>query len=112
MGITIDERFISIRLARLLGKDETSDQVLAELDEYSDIVTAFVHGYTRGRGFEGERPAKPLETVIVSAAARLVDNPSHAKRQSAGMFSVSMTTLDGFTLPELAVLHRYRKRTQ
>ena len=100
------------RLARYLGRDETSDKVLADLTEYAEIVTAFVHGYTRGRGFVGDLPDVPLEIVIVSAAARLVDNPSHMKRQSAGMFSVAMTTLDGFTLPELAVLHRYRKRTQ
>jgi len=46
----------------------------------------------------------------VSACARLTDNPQLAREESIGDFSITRTVFNGWTLPELAVLHRYRRR--
>ncbi|WP_431711103.1 hypothetical protein [Glutamicibacter uratoxydans] len=102
---------LAFHVARFMGRGE-DENTLNLIIEHVELVSAFVEAYTRGRGFTDGEPNKPLEKVIISATARLVDNPSQAKRQSAGAFSVTPAVLDGFTLPELAVLHRYRKRTQ
>ena len=37
-------------------------------------------------------------------------NPDQARRIQVDDFSQTFATLDGFTLPELAVLNMYRKR--
>ncbi len=100
----------------------TADDVAAFLGRPGDValvdlaythlrsVTAMVRAYTRGRGFTGTEPADDLGEVIVSATARTVANPSSTTEQTAGPFSSKPAVFDGWTLPELAVLHRYRKR--
>lgn len=100
-------------VAKFLGRGDDTE-LIALAQEHLPIVTAFVEAYTRGRGFDdatGE-PANPLRAVIITATARLVPNPEQMKRYQTGDYSENPAILDGFTLPELAVLHRYRKRTQ
>lgn len=81
-------------------------------DTHLPIVEAFVHGYTRGRGFgEDGRPEAPLEAVVISATARLSANPEQVTAYTAGDYSEKSAVLAGWTLPEQAVLHRYRRRT-
>lgn len=82
-----------------------------------EITTVFVRAYVRGNGFDtvtGE-PNDDLAAVITTAAARLSANPTLNRQISAtaGPFTqaASPGVLDGFTLPELAVLHLYRRRT-
>lgn len=77
-------------------------------------VATFVHGYTRGNGFDssGRVQDAPLEAVIVSAAARLVVNPEQLWQYSVGDYSERPAVLQGWTLPEIAVLHRYRRRSR
>lgn len=76
------------------------------------IVTAFVRAYTRGNGFDPALgPNDDLAAVIVSATARLVTNPEQSQRVQVADYAESPAVLNGFTLPELAVLHRYRRRT-
>lgn len=74
------------------------------------VVEAFVHGYTRGRGFTDGVPAHPLEHVIISAAARLVTNPEQVHQYTTGDYSERPAVLTGWTLAELSILNNYRRR--
>lgn len=96
-------------VASFLGRaDDTSIYYLA--DEHLTLVTAFVNAYTRGRGFTvAEGPNDDLAAVIITATARLLTNPAQVERETADGYE-AVGRLDGFTLPELAVLHRYRRR--
>lgn len=99
------------KVADFLGRgDDTNVVALAE--EHLPVVTAFVQAYTRGGGFtESGDPNGPLSAVIMTATARLVPNPEQAKRIQVADYSETPAILDGFTLPELAILHLYRRRT-
>lgn len=100
-------------VASFLGQGD--DQAVVSLAEaHLPIVTAFVHAYTRGRGFDGgypDSPADDIRAVIIAATARMVTNPEQARSVQVGDAQVRPAVLDGFTLPELAVLHLHRKRT-
>lgn len=74
------------------------------------IVTEFVRGYTRGVGFIGDKPSAPLEAVIVSAGSRLLTNPEQLVQYQTGDYSERPAVLAGWTLTELAILNRYRRR--
>lgn len=97
-------------VARYLGRG--SDQtVVALADEHLPIVKAFVRAYVRGAGFAADgSPAENLRAVILSACARLTTNPAQVKRWQSIDYSETPVTLAGFTLPELAILHLYRRR--
>lgn len=97
------------RVAAYLGRaDETETVALAEL--HVETVTAYVYGYTRGRGFTDGRPAPDLAHVVVAAAAVLTSNPEQVSYYSTGDYSERPAVLAGWTLPQLAILHRYRRR--
>ena len=74
-------------------------------------VLEYVKGYTRGRGFHGYVPERPLQAVIVAATGRLVTNPEQVTYYSTGDYSERPATLTGWTLAELQVLRRYRRVT-
>lgn len=85
----------------------------AQIETHLRLVTAMTKQYTRGRGFDAaNNPEEPLEAVIISATARLLQNPTHAELQTSGPFTVRPGTFSGWTLAELAVLHTYRRRAQ
>lgn len=98
------------RVADYLGRgDDVAFVALA--GQHAEIVTAFVKAYVRGRGFDTAGfPGDDLAAVIVTSAARLVTNPELGGQQSVGAYTTTPGVLDGWTLPELAVLHRYRRR--
>lgn|SRR5699024_4373625 len=96
-------------IAKLIGHPDNTDFV-AVADETIEVVTAYVRSYTRDEGFTGDQPEPAIAAVIKSATVRMAVNPTFLKRQAAGSQSVTPSILDGFTLPELAVLNRYRKR--
>ncbi|WP_379603661.1 hypothetical protein [Quadrisphaera sp. GCM10027208] len=80
--------------------------------QHLPVVTAMVKAYTRDAGFDpatGE-PSDDLAAVIVSSTSRACMNPSHTVEENVGPFSVRYGTFAGWTLPELAILHRYRRR--
>ena len=91
------------------GDDET---VVALAGEQLPIVTAMARAYTRGEGFTGGDPNDDIGAVITTATARLVTNPGQLGHDStAGPFSESIRGgFNGWSLPELFVLNRYRKR--
>lgn len=96
-------------VAAFLGKRDAGTFELASA--HLPVVTAMVKAYTRGRGFtDTGEPADDLALVIVSSTARLVTNPEHTITQTVGQLSVRQAVFDGWTLPELAVLHNYRRR--
>jgi len=99
------------QVADYLGQGD--DAALVTLaGQHVEIVEQFVKAYTRGRGFSvlGE-PTEDVAAVIVTSTARLIENPTLDRRTDVGPYSVTPGVLDGWTLPELAVLHRYRRRT-
>ncbi|MGW8565168.1 hypothetical protein [Isoptericola sp. NPDC055881] len=99
------------QVAAYVGQGEDTT-VVALAGEHLPVVTAFVRAYVRGNGFDelGD-PNVDLGHVIKSACARLVVNPEQAQRFQAGDYSETPAVLNGFTLPELAILHLYRRRT-
>jgi len=101
-------------VAAYLGKaDEVAIVSLAQ--QHLPIVTAFVRAYVRGNGFTDgvgvNEPNAGLAAVIVSACARLTANPEQASRYQTADYAENPAVLNGFTLPELAILHLYRRRT-
>ena len=80
-------------------------------DAHLAAVEQSVRAYTRDNGFdEFGYPDADLAMVILSAAARSYSNPTHARSETAGPFQHTPGAFVGWTLPELAVLNRRRKR--
>lgn len=78
-----------------------------------EAATALVEGYTRGAHVTRNGEARPgVEAVILTVSARIAANPGQVvRRDSAGSFSTHRGQgFNGFTLAELAILNRYRKR--
>lgn len=98
-------------VADFLGQGDDTD-VVALAGSHLPIVLEAVKAYTRGGGFDetGALPDTDVEAVIVSATARSVRNPSQDTWQRAGSFSHRPGIFDGWTLAELAILHRHRRR--
>ena len=96
------------QVADFLGRGDDTELV-ALAGEHVGIVTAMARAYTRERGFLGGSPLEDVAAVIVTATARLVANPEQIANTS-GPFSVA-GGFTGWSLAELFVLNRYRKRT-
>ena len=79
------------------------------------IITAMAKAYTRNNGFDdyGE-PNDAIAAVITTAAVRFLGNPAQTVGvQTAGPFTLDRrSSFTGWTLAELFVLNRYRKRAQ
>lgn len=77
------------------------------------LVTTAARAYTRGRGFRGEgageQVADDIAGVLVTATARLMSNPTSARRVEAGNFSTVPGSFEGWSSAELAALNRYRR---
>lgn len=97
------------QVAAFLGKpgDAATEATAAQA---VPVVTAMAKAYVRG-GSEWE-PNDELDAVIVTATARMVSNPSGlAQDHAVGPYSHSLRgAFQGWTLAELFVLNRYRKR--
>ena len=103
-------RALGARVAAFVGQPGNPD-VTATAEAQVPIVTEYVRGFTRGRGFRDESPAGPLRAVIVSGVARLATNPEQVAHFQTGDYSERPAQLAGWTLAELGVLHRYRRTT-
>lgn len=87
------------------GGDTT---LVALAGQHATIITALARSYTRDQGFAGAEPADDIAAVITTATARLVANPEQIPTDIG---SVSIRGgFTGWTLAELFVLNRYRKR--
>ncbi len=99
-------------VADFLGKPE-DPTTLTRAQAQLPFVTATVRAYTRDRGFDDVgNMDRAIALVVVASTARLVGNPEHNIERSVGAFSEKAAIFNGWTLPELAVLHRSRKRAQ
>uniref|UniRef100_A0A5Q5BKU5 Phage gp6-like head-tail connector protein n=2 Tax=unclassified Mycobacterium TaxID=2642494 RepID=A0A5Q5BKU5_MYCSS len=98
------------QVAAFLGRPEDA-AILATAEQAIPIVTTMVKAYIRGNGFDWE-PNDELEAVIVTASARMVSNPGGLPVDTAaGPFTQSLRgAFQGWTLAELFVLNRYRRR--
>lgn len=77
--------------------------------EVYDFVDATVRAYVRAGA--GDVLPDDLRRVVVSSCARLVRNPELVRSESIGDYSVTHgAPFTGWTLPELAILNRYRRR--
>ena len=98
-------------LAAFAGREIEQDQATKALE----AATLMVRAYTRGRGFNPTRYLEidepDLVAVVISSAARMSANPDHTRSVTSGPLQVSYGAFDGWTLPELAILHTYRRRT-
>lgn len=75
------------------------------------MVTHYVRAYTRDCGFaEDGTPDPRLAAVIVSAAARMVENPTGRRSVTLDGAAVQYDAPFGFNLVELMVLNGFRKR--
>jgi hypothetical protein len=83
---------------------------LALAQAHLPLVTEFVRAYTRGNGFTGDQPDASISAVIVTATARMVQNPELIRQATTGTESRSYTTFDGFSMIEQLVLNKYRLR--
>lgn len=98
-------------VADFLGRGSDAN-IVALAGVHVGIVTELAMGYTRGKGFDvNGTPVQQIASVIVMATARVTVNPEQNKREAFGDFQVTPGTLYGWTLAELAVLNRYRKRS-
>lgn len=77
-----------------------------------DLVMAAAQAYTRGNGFgqDMQSPHPAILAVIVSATARLVNNPELTTYFVAADYAERPGVFDGFTLPELTILNRFRRK--
>lgn len=91
--------------------DTAPAPAVAMAEGHLATVLEYVKGYTRGRGFHGYIPERPLQAVIIAATGRLVTNPEQVTYYSTGDYSERPATLTGWTLAELQVLRRYRRVT-
>ncbi len=94
-------------VAEFLGQGDDTELV-ALAGQHVIIVTAMARSYTRERGFLGVEPAEDVAAVITTATARMLGNPDQTDLR-AGEVSVRGGFV-GWTLAELFVLNRYRKR--
>ena len=101
-------------VAFLAPEEYAVEKVTALAESHLPIVTTMVRSYVRDNGFVLDDPRDDLAHVIVSSTARLVQNPRMMTEDSHGIDDASSTkrlaVFNGWTLPELAVLNRYRKR--
>ncbi|MEZ5211277.1 hypothetical protein [Gordonia sp. (in: high G+C Gram-positive bacteria)] len=100
-------------VAAFLG-EPTNAETAALAEQHLPIVTAMARSYTRGRGFDDDGPAEDLAAVIITATARLMENPKQFPYdQTAGQMSVSFRgAFVGWNLAETFVLNRYRRRAR
>ena len=98
-------------VAAFVGVTSPGEGWTAKASSTIGIVEQMVRAYVRGNGFDelGE-PNDALAAVIVTATARLMANPELTRQQSAGPYSITHGLFNGWTLPEIAVLHGYRRR--
>lgn len=107
--------------ARLIDERSSeahSRRAMMLADSAVPLVTAFARAYTRGRGFDADgTPNEEIAAVITTASARLGSNTGQTSTSrtenhgDAGSMTHDVRSwFTGWTLAELLVLNRYRKR--
>lgn len=94
-------------VAAFLGRGDDAEAV-ALAGQHLPIVRAMAQAYTRDQGFTHGLPNDEISAVIITATARLMANPDQITH-TVGTVSLG-GGFSGWTLAELFVLNRYRKR--
>lgn len=94
-------------VASFLGQSDDAS-VVALAGQSLPLVKALAMSYTRGKGFTDGTPADDIAAVLVVATARMVANPEQVETHAGEV--VTKGGFSGWTLAELFVLNRYRKR--
>ncbi|PJE23668.1 MAG: hypothetical protein CK431_09960 [Mycobacterium sp.] len=78
------------------------------------IIGAMAQSYTRGQGFTNGLPADDLSAVIFTATLRFLANKGQLEMsRTKGPFSIEYrSSFNDWSVAELSVLHRYRKRAE
>lgn len=94
-------------VSALAGKNLTEEQVTATLS----VITALAKSYCRASWTEDEIP-EDVAAVIKTSTLRLLANPDQiSTSQTMGAFSVDIKgAWVGWSIGELGILHRHRKR--
>lgn len=96
-------------VADFLGQGD-DDTVVALAGEALPVVTAMARAYTRDQGFDDDGdPKDDVAAVLTTATARLMSNPEQVSSMQVADYSIR-GGFTGWTLAELFVLNRYRKR--
>lgn len=96
-------------LVKWLGQSTTDTELMAQAAQAITLASSMVEAYTRGAHVTPAGATRPgVDAVIQMAAARMLANPE-GLRYSTGVVNFA-DAFTGFTLAELAVLNRYRKR--
>jgi len=99
--------------------EEIEESVTSLLDPNSTpvqqvvpIITTMAKAYTRGHGFTGNQANDEIAAVITAASARLAANGTQlGVRLKVDDYEREFRSgFQGWSLAELAVLNRYRKR--
>lgn len=97
-------------VAAFLGQGD-DPQVIALAGVHLPLITEMARTHTRGVGFdEADEPNAAIASVIVSATARIVSNPSSHQMAQAGPMTVRHTVFVGWSLVELSVLDAHRRK--
>ncbi|BCP10433.1 hypothetical protein MINTM020_25310 [Mycobacterium paraintracellulare] len=97
-------------LQTLLGSTVSQEQATVVLT----IITAMASSYTRGQGFTAGVPNDEIRAVILTASARLISNTSGLTfSEIEGPSQIEYNSaFSGWTVGELVVLNRFRRRAQ
>ena len=96
-------------LVKWLGQLTTDAELVAQAGQAITMAEAMVDAYCRGAHRLASGQNRPgVDAVVQMAAARMLANPE-GLRYATGVVNFS-EAFTGFTLAELGVLNRYRRR--
>lgn len=94
------------------AEDPDASKLGAQAESALLIADSLAGSYCRGRHKWGSSYRAGVRAVVLTAAARILANPGQIQvREQVGPYTMLKGAgFNGFTLVELAVLDRYRKR--
>lgn len=96
-------------LLKWLGQPTDDAALLAQAGQAITLASGMIDAYTRGRHLTAAGEPRPgIDAVVLMASARLLANPEQL-RHTVGSVAFN-EGFAGFTVAELTVLNRYRKR--
>lgn len=96
-------------LVKWLGADTTDTALMAQATQAVTMALAMCDAYTRGAHLNSAGQNRPgVDAVVLMIGARLLANPEQLAYSTGAVNFAG--GFQGFSLAELAVLNRYRKR--
>lgn len=99
-----------------MGWPQNDPPLAAQAETHRVAVWRQIVAYTRGRGMTAQGYPTPITvpedmaSVLLSATARSLANPTQTRRVEAGSFSELPGSLASFSLLETLTLNKYRRR--